>query len=113
MYTASAMPIRGWRPWESPDSSPRQEEHIETDTQEQIDTCLERCPYRECVNCIAGGTHVKNGRPASIEPEMVEYLIALKEMDKDICKEVCENLGYSMRTVCYYAKKNERGNGRK
>lgn len=100
---AAATPIRGWKPWNSPESASRQ--YIDTDSQEQIDICLERCPYRECVNCVDGGTHARLGRPANVEPEMLAYLMELKDSDPALCGEVCAKLGYNMRTVCYYANK--------
>lgn len=99
------LPVRGWRPWDSPESQAPRAEPVKLDTPQQIRKCLECSQYRECVNCIAGGTRTARGRPAAVEPEMLSFLLELRTSDVSLCDEVCRSLGYSVRSVKYYAEK--------
>lgn len=103
------LPVHGWRPWDSPENDTQRAEPVELDTPQQIRKCLECSQYRECVNCIGGGVRPAHGRPAAIEPEMLKFLLELRTSDRVLCGEVCQNLGYSARSVNYYAGKRRKG----
>lgn len=76
------------------------------DTQEEINFCLQRCPYADtdCCNCLEGGTHRKNGRPSveeKIDVELLKEMLRLKVPQKKICEE----LRISRQSVYNYKKK--------
>lgn len=76
------------------------------DTQEEINFCLQRCPYAdtECCNCLGGGTHEKKGRPSveeKIDVERLKEMLRLKVPQKKICEE----LRISRSSIYNYKKK--------
>lgn len=98
--------ISATRPWASPDAG----EKIErwgTDTQAQIDFCLEHCPYADgdCVDCLSGGkgkdAKKPAHRPSKYNPDELKELLRLKKTDK----EICDSLGVTARTIRNYKKK--------
>lgn len=98
--------ISSQKPWNSPGAG----EKIErwgTDTQAQIDYCLEHCPYADsdCVDCLGErkGKESKKPahRPSKYNPDELRELLRLKKTDK----EICDHLGVTARTIRNYKKK--------
>lgn len=81
------------RPWESEDAKTAMKTVETYDTQDKINFCLEHCPYRECVNCVAGGKKSSgSGRPPLDDEEDLELLkwrLRLKATDAEICEDLC------------------------
>lgn len=79
---------------------------VSQETQDEINFCLQRCPYAdtECCNCLGGGTHEKKGRPSveeKIDVERLKEMLRLKVPQKKICEE----LRISRSSIYNYKKK--------
>ena len=95
MLIRAAMSAR--LPWLSPDAE--YDMAYTMDTQEQIDQCC--CCTREyCVNCIAGGKHVNQGRPRIDTDSFADMVRRGSPM-----AQICEALGIGKRT--FYRYKSE------
>lgn len=98
--------ISAVKPWQSPDAGVKIE-RWGTDTQAQIDFCLEHCPYAdgECADCLASGkgkgSKKPAHRPSKYDPDELRELLRLKKTDK----EICDHLGVTARTIRNYKKK--------
>lgn len=98
-----SLVIRASVPWQSVYREEVVERHT-TDSREDIDFCLNHCPYAsdECCNCLAGGKpEAKRGRPEKFDIERLAEMLRLKKTSAEICKE----LGMSRMTVSRYKKK--------
>lgn len=97
-----SLVIRATVPWQSVYREEKAERHT-TDSQEDIDFCLNHCPYasEECCNCLAGGKpDAKRGRPEKFDMERLAEMLRLKKTSDEICKE----LGMSRRSFMYKKK---------
>lgn len=101
------MAISAVRPWFSIDAA-MGTDILYHDTAEQISYCLDHCPYKECINCIGGGTCAKGGRPKGKtyarrkkgDYESLKEMLSLNKTDA----EICVALSVSARTLRNYKK---------
>lgn len=101
-YEVQALIIHAVAPWNSEDAKAVKEELVETySTQEQIDYCLEHCPYARCVDCMSGGKMESKGRPSRYDPKILRELITLKRTNA----EMCAVLGCSERSLRNYKRR--------
>lgn len=104
-YEVHALIIHAVAPWESEDAKAVEARPIEThSTQEQIDYCVNHCPYAKCIDCMGGGKSEKKGRPRQYSQQILRELMTLKRTNA----EMCAALGCSERTLRYY-KRREAG----
>ena len=87
--TLESMIITAVKPWKA--SPPELEEAVFVrDTQENIDFCLNHCPYADsdCCDCLSGGTHKRfeqTGRPNKIDLEQLAEMLTLKRTNQEMC----------------------------
>ena len=91
--------ISAVRPWFSIDAA-MGTDILYHDTAEQISYCIDHCPYKECVNCLAGTARVEIGRPKKYDAERLRKMLRLKKTDA----EICVALSVSARTLRNYKK---------
>ena len=100
--TLDSMVITAVAPWNSPFREEKSGLH--TDSQQNIDFCLNHCPYAdsECCNCLSGGKPKKaEGRPKKIELERLAEMLTLKRTNS----EICQAFGVTRRAVELAKKK--------
>lgn len=93
------MVIGAVRPWFSIDAAVSMNINYH-DTAEQISYCIDHCPYKECVNCLAGNIKASIGRPKKYDAERLREMLRLKKTDA----EICVALSVSARTLRNYKK---------
>lgn len=103
-YEVHTLIIRAVAPWESEDAKAMEARPIEThSTQEQIDYCVNHCPYARCVDCMGSRRASKRtrGRPSQYDPKLLRELMTLKLTNA----EICTALACSERTLRNYKKR--------
>lgn len=102
-----AFVITAVQPWNSVYRDDQECERHTTDTQEEIDFCLNNCPYAssECCNCLSGGKPKQNrsGPKGKIDVEQLKEMLRLKTPTTTICKEL------GIRPETLYRKKKKLG----
>lgn len=106
-YEVQTLIIHAVAPWNSEDAKAVEARPIEThSTQEQIDYCVNHCPYAKCIDCMGGGKSEKKGRPRQYSPQILRELMTLKRTNA----EMCAALGCSERTLRYYKRRGQGNN---
>lgn len=107
-YEAEELIIHAVAPWESEDAKAAEERPIEThSTQEQIDYCVNHCPYARCVDCVGSGRAKREtaGRPSRYDPKVLRELMTLKRTNA----EMCAVMGCSERSLRNYKRREAKG----
>lgn len=103
-YEVHTLIIHAVAPWESEDAKAVEARSIEThSTQEQIDYCVNHCPYAHCVDCMGRRRSERKtaGRPSRYDSQALRELLTLKLTNAEMCRA----LGCSERALRNYKRR--------
>ena len=94
--------IKGRSPWFSLDADTKPKHIRKQDPQEQIDYCMNHCPFPECVDCLGNSS----GRKRKFTDEQLRDALKLRKTTK----ETCAILGCSQSQYFYWKARMENRN---